>query len=453
MQPSLSTLIAHAVEHSYDGLMIADGSGYVIYFNEAYKRLTDLAGGTMKPGVNMQALVDKNIIDGSTCMQAICTKRVSVDVHSTKNGTIVADSCPIMDENGDVQYVITNVLDGSAYADLAKRIGRVEKKMNQLTSHFALAAGTQSKGIIAVSKVSRECLRTATAMATYNMPVFISGEVGTGKSMLARFIHDHSNRGDKPFIRISCGALDDAALSEEIFGTPGKPGKIAEANGGTMLVSNVDELSLAMQAKLLRMLDTNTYRDPDTGENVNVNVRVICTSSIPLRSLVNEKKFRSDLYYKLSVLNLTVLPLRERREDIYPTFLFFLEHYNKKYNTKRKISAASMQILEDYSWPGNAREIRNVVEEMVITGTGEYLTIPQKILAEVYGHAVSGSTVCFDTLSDYMDKRERDYLTKVYAEVGSTRKLAEALGVNHSTVMRKLKKYGIHLSGINGDVG
>lgn len=455
MQPTLSALITYAVEHSYDGMMLADSFGNVVYFNSSYKKLTELDESVIKPGVNMQTLVDNGIIDGSTCMDAIRTKKVSVDVHATKHGTIVANSTPIMNAQGEVEYVVTNVLDGSEYANLAKRINRVEKKMNQLASSFALAAGTPSRGIIAVSKLSRECLRSANAMATYDMPILISGEVGVGKTTLAIYIHDHSNRAEKPLIKIACGTLDDDMLSEELFGSVGdikKTGKLAAAEGGTILMNNVDELSLSMQAKLLRVVHTGMYRPVGSNEDVKTNVRFIFTSSISIRPLVDAGKFRSDLYYRISVLNLQIFPLRDRKEDIYPLCLFFLDHYNKKYNTRRKINPASMQILEDYSWPGNSREIRNTIEEMVITGTGDYLTVPKKIIAQVYGQNGDTDNSCFDTLAEHMDKRERDYLMKVYSEVGTTRKMAEVLDVNHSTIMRKLKKYGIHLSGAKNNV-
>lgn len=455
MQSTLSALISYAVEHSYDGMMLADSLGNIIYFNSSYKKLTELDETVIKPGVNMQTLVDNGIIDGSTCMEAIQTKKVSVDVHATKNGTIVVNSTPIMNEQDEVEFVVTNVLDGSEYANLAKRINRVEKKMDRLASSFALAAGTPSKGIVAVSKISRECLKSAKAMATYDMPILISGEVGVGKTALAVYIHDHSNRAEKPLIKIVCGTLDDDILSEELFGSVGqvkKEGKLAAAEGGTILIRNVDELSLAMQAKLLHVVQTGVYHPVGSNEDIKANVRFIFTSSVPIRPLVDAGKFRSDLYYRISVLNLQIFPLRDRKEDIYPLCLFFLEHYNKKYNTKRKINPASIQILEDYSWPGNSREIRNTIEEMVITGTGDYLTVPKKIISQVYGQNGDGSNGGFDTLAEYIDKRERDYLMKVYSEVGTTRKMAEVLDVNHSTIMRKLKKYNIHLSGIKNNV-
>lgn len=423
--------LVELLEYSKDGLMISDDKGKIIYLNQTYRQLTKLRR-MAKVGVYMKDLVEQEIIDGSTCLQAIETRETVVDIHPTKTSTIVVSSCPVFAPDGSIRYVVTNVHDGSDYLLLYDRIQDLSRQLVDLSQHLGENAFA-SKGIIAVSQRMRKCLETARRTASYDVPILITGESGTGKDVMANYIHANSSRSDRPFVSVNCGAIPENLLETELFGYAegtftgqvrgGKKGLLAAAEGGTLFLDEIGEMPLAMQAKL----------------------------------------FREDLYYRINVLPLTVYPLRERREDILPLALFFLDHYNKKYNLHRQITPTTLQALVEYSWPGNVRELKNAIEEMTVLSQGDYLVMsdfrhkscaaataaaqkepPEAPLPKPKKLAESTDEP-IGSLADFMDAQEREYLLQVYRQVGSTRRMAEALGVNHSTIIRKLKKYDIHL--------
>lgn len=463
--------LVELLEYSKDGLMISDDKGKIIYLNQTYRQLTKLRR-MAKVGVYMKDLVEQEIIDGSTCLQAIETRETVVDIHPTKTSTIVVSSCPVFAPDGSIRYVVTNVHDGSDYLLLYDRIQDLSRQLVDLSQHLGENAFA-SKGIIAVSQRMRKCLETARRTASYDVPILITGESGTGKDVVANYIHANSSRSDRPFVSVNCGAIPENLLETELFGYAegtftgqvrgGKKGLLDAAEGGTLFLDEIGEMPLAMQAKLLHVLESNSYRPVGSTRLQHVNIRFIYATNRDLKQMVQDKLFREDLYYRINVLPLTVYPLRERPEDILPLALFFLDHYNKKYNLHRQICPTTLQALAEYSWPGNVRELKNAIEEMTVLSQGDYLVMsdfrhksctaateaaqkepPEAPLPKPKKPAESTDEP-IGSLADFMDAQEREYLLQVYRQVGSTRRMAEALGVNHSTIIRKLKKYDIHL--------
>lgn len=208
--------LVELLEYSTDGLMISDDKGKIIYLNQTYRQLTKLRR-MAKVGVYMKDLVEQEIIDGSTCLQAIETRETVVDIHPTKTSTIVVSSCPVFAPDGSIRYVVTNVHDGSDYLLLYDRIQDLSRQLVDLSQHLGENAFA-SKGIIAVSQRMRKCLETARRTASYDVPILITGESGTGKDVVANYIHANSSRSDRPFVSVNCGAIPENLLETELFG-------------------------------------------------------------------------------------------------------------------------------------------------------------------------------------------------------------------------------------------
>lgn len=298
----------------------------------------------------------------------------------------------------------------------------------------------QSKKMVEVFKIVGKVARSRTS-------VLIQGESGTGKELVARSIHSHSDRASKPYLAINCAAVPEALLESELFGyargahstaTTDKPGLFELASGGTLLLDEVGDMSLTLQAKLLRVLeDSETRRLGDT-RTVRTDVRLIASTNKDLAKLIREEKFRSDLFYRLNVVSITLPPLRERKEDI-PGLV---EHFLRKYSAAahKTIADASPEVMgafQGYSWPGNVRELENVIERAVILNSKSRIMLedlPPAVKAPQPGGNLS------------LEEMERRHIVQVLQETrGNVKAAAGVLGIDRKTLYRKAAEYGIDI--------
>lgn len=370
-------------------------------------------------------------------------------------------------------------------------------------------------GLVGKSAKLHENAETILQVAPTNVTVLIAGESGTGKELIARGIHKHSSRRFKPFIAVNCGALAEGILESELFGhekgaftgaAARRQGVFELANGGTILLDEVGEMSLATQVKLLRVLEEREFMRVGGTENIQVDVRVIASTNRNLASAVEKGEFRRDLYYRLKVVEISVPPLRERREDI-PLFVdtFVTQFAEENSVDFPGISEEAMQLLVHYSWPGNVRELKNLIESMVVLSpkrkieaedVPQYLTgieepvrhlpvrldktpdqaereiilralfalknevsdmkeaILRKLDGQFVGEAqvvdkeetpsdISSKQVAFD-IGTPLDNVEREMILKTLQEAkGNRRKAAQMLGMSERTFYRRLQKYGL----------
>ncbi|MGL4473380.1 MAG: transcriptional regulator TyrR [Shewanella sp.] len=327
-----------------------------------------------------------------------------------------------------------------------KSLARLGKQFNALQH--------QSQGfetVLAVSDKMKLVVNQARRMAQLDAPLLITGETGTGKELMARACHDASLRRDYPFIAINCAALPDSAAEEELFGFVAngklvKRGFFEEAQGGTVFLDEIAEMSKAAQVKLLRLLQDGCFRRIGGDEEVRVDVRIICSTQKNLAELCQQGSFREDLYYRIHVLSFHMPALRERRVDVIPLTEMFLEHYSQQLSSPlRRISANCRDHLLTYAWPGNVRQLKNAVFRAVSMWDGSTeLTIEQLKLpsyAEGFGYFDNE----FDgTLDDAMRQFEANLLRRLYPAFPSTRQLAKKLGVSHTAIANKLRDYQIN---------
>lgn len=309
-----------------------------------------------------------------------------------------------------------------------------------------------TRNIIGRSSAMARLIETTARAASSDATVLITGESGTGKEMIAGVIHFNSPRKDNPFIKMNCAAISEGLLESELFGHEKgaftgalrrKEGRFKQAHLGSLFLDEVSEMSLAMQVKLLRVLQEREFTRVGGEEVISVDVRIIAATNKDLARLVKEGKFREDLYYRLNVITLLVPPLRDRREDIPLLAEHFLKRFAEK-NTRpmKGFTPQAMDRLVKYPWPGNVREIMNTIESAVVLSTSPFLTEEDlSIIREVQGDVAPTSGVVTD-LS--LDEIERATILKTLETMqGNKSEAARKLGITRATLHKKLKRYGV----------
>ena len=286
----------------------------------------------------------------------------------------------------------------------------------------------------------------------------LRGESGTGKELFAKAIQSLSSRKNSQFITINCAALPDNLIESELFGyekgsftgamNSGKEGLFKEANGGTLFLDEIGELSIALQAKLLRVLQEGVIRKIGSTKEEIVNVRIIAATNRNLEEMIKQKKFREDLYYRLNVIPIIVPPLRERLTDISSLVNLFIRKFNKKFNKDIKGAELSfMNELLQYNWPGNIRELQNVIERAMNLCDGEFIS-SQNIIRDIGGVSTEKNKIDLDAnkvlkLKEVVEICEKQAIVMALSKNKSLRKTAKELGVSHTTIINKINKYKI----------
>ena len=290
--------------------------------------------------------------------------------------------------------------------------------------------------------------------ASADAPVLIIGESGTGKELVARAIHQHSNRSSRPFVPINCGALTETLLESELFGhVKGSfTGAVADAKGvfqtahtGTVFLDEVGEMSPALQVKLLRVLQEGEVRPVGSSRPVKTDVRIVAATNVDVERAVNEGKFRQDLFYRLGVVIITLPPLRERREDIPLLIERFLKAASAKAMKQVELTPAAVVSLTGYHWPGNVRELENMIERLVVFSRGSRIDVGD-LPPTVTPRAPALEKRLFDDLPT-LEEIERRYLMHVLEQVGQNRtRAAEVMGIDRRTLDRMAERFGIPLA-------
>ena len=315
------------------------------------------------------------------------------------------------------------------------------------------------KNIIGNSKSIEKVKNMTISISKSNSTVLLRGDSGTGKELFANAIHDLSDRRDKRFVAINCAALPDSLLESELFGYEkgsftgamqnGKEGLFKEANEGTIFLDEIGELSMLLQAKLLRVLQEGKIRKIGSSKEEGVDVRVIAATHKNLEKMIKDGEFREDLYYRLNVIPIKIPSLKERLDDIPILVHFFINKLNKKLRTNIKgFKKDFLDELMNYDWPGNVRELQNAVERAMNLCNGDVLTRQDIIIDCIYKDEDIVDDLIeeeqdFKSLKEEMEKYEKEIIMKVYNDNKSYRESAKILGISHTAVMNKINKYNI----------
>lgn len=343
-------------------------------------------------------------------------------------------------KNDEIKMVIRNALD----------MHRVKSENVFLKKQ--LKKKDEFKEIIGKSEEIQGVFNLVNKVADTDSTILISGESGTGKELIAKAIHYRSGRASAPFVSINCGALPENLLESELFGhvkgsftgaIRDKEGMFKVASGGTFFLDEVGETTLAIQVKLLRVLQEREIIPVGGTAPIKVDVRLIAATNADLEKAVKEERFRADLYYRLNVIPVVIPPLRDRRDDIPLLVDHFLRIASERSGRRKTVSKEAMDLLSNYDWPGNVRELENIVERACILQEGDDFRI-EDLPDKVRHHSQERRKVVMQETQMTLDELEKEYLVSVLEETSWQKKKASAiLGINASTLYRKIQRYGL----------
>ncbi len=378
---------------------------------------------------------------------------------------------------GVIQYSLDSMYENT-YDMVLELMKESEPVLAKLDSYFASNRNKQSQGskpgrenaktatrqidgFLYMSPVTEEMVADALNIAKYDCNVIIQGETGVGKERIFDLIHQNSTRRSKPCIKINCATIQENLAESEFFGyekgsftgasASGKEGYFEMANNGTLFLDEIGSLPLSMQSKLLRVLQENTFYRVGGTAAIHVNVRVICANNIPLRKLVDDGKFREDLFYRLNICMIEIPPLRKRKEDVYCLAQNFIKRYSQKYGVEKEFSTDAYRKLQEYHWPGNVRELENTVHRLYICERGDVIEadlVDELLNENVYDESVIDIRKEFRReesldFNSIMDKQEKKLIEYALKKEGTTRKAAEFLNLPQTTLARKKIKHNL----------
>lgn len=383
-------LLETILDNLTDGVYVLDDRGNYIFVNSAYIQMLNMPKSVLLQ-YNVHDFLSTGQIDFCISDLVYREKRQIVmfqDVMDTQNygrNTFrqMVISTPIFDETGRVRNILAVVRPLDMMNSLYQQASQ-----SATVSAFTGVGSTPpvtGKALIAESPAMQGILTTVTTVAAVDSAVLITGESGTGKEVIAQFIHDASPRKNRDLIVINCASLPENLLEAELFGYEkgaftgaapgGKMGLFEAAHGGTLFLDEINSMPLNLQGKVLRALETKTIQRVGSTKSKQVDFRLLTASNEDLTKLVEEKRFRADRYYRLAVIPIRLPPLRERREDIVPLALHFLDMYCRKYSKIKTFTQQTLHLISQYPWPGNVRELKNFVERSVVMSLGQQIEV------------------------------------------------------------------------------
>ena len=446
----------------YDGIHIVDADGVVVYLNDAFTRVTGFTQEII--GKHIDELISIGYI-AEIAFEAIQTNNSYSIVRENANNkmTIATTATPIFEENRTLIGTLIIDRDITELINLEKNLANSKVHLKNLSEEQAKRENTylefikrnSYKGMIGTSDETLKVKKLIMRIAPHDTTVLITGETGTGKEIVANEIYMNSNRYENPFIKVNCAAIPANLIESELFGyekgaftganISGKAGLFEIANSGTILLDEIGDMPLELQSKLLRVIQQKEVTRIGGIKPIKLDVRIISSTNCNLYKLAAEGKFRMDLYYRLNLFPVTIPPLRERKEDIKILVKHFLSIFNNKYDKCIEFEDEQYDLLTNYKWPGNIRELENIVERITII-SNESNVISNDTIASILGIINLDKNIKKDIgLKEKVEELEKLELIKALERGKSTRKAAEILKINQSNVVRKAIKYGIKL--------
>ncbi|MFA6781782.1 MAG: sigma 54-interacting transcriptional regulator [Sedimentibacter sp.] len=438
-----------------DGIYITDGLGTTIFVNDAFLNLSGLTREQII-GNTVYDLRRSDILPNSCCAKVIETLGpVSTINHYYKGQRCLVSGSPIFDETGNLSKTIAVIRDVTELDVLMKTITK-EKNLFIKSDYNVKTEAARDPDEIINNVRMKNIYEKAKKISKVDSTILILGETGVGKDFIATYIHSISNRSKGKFIKINCGAVPEHLLESEFFGYEegaftgavkgGKKGLFEEANNGILYLDEIGDMPYTLQVKLLSAINDKMFYRIGGINPIEFNARIIAATNHDLKQLVEEKKFRADLYYRLNVVTFVIPPLRNRKEDIIPLSTQFLEYYNNKYGKNCYITSSCLQSFLIYEWPGNIRELKNIIERLVLMADGaeigtelfkDNLILPDNTdLTELF---ITGTK----TLKEKTEEYEKEIIESTLAVSKNMKEAAMRLGIDISTLVRKKQKYNL----------
>lgn len=496
--------VFHIADEVGDGLYVIDAEGIVMAVNAYYTEITGFQAEEVL-GRSMRDVWNENIFDLSRSflvvedtsvndVEDILNKtegrqylasdakpvslmametRKKVSVIANLQGTerlVLIVAIPFFNEDLSLSRVYTLIRDLTQMQSLRQQLVSAEEERNKYLNEVKYLRESLGKSEFVGNSYKTERLKAMIAsVAPTDATVLITGETGVGKEVVAREIYEKSGRRKGPYIKVNCAAIPDSLLEAELFGyvkgaftgsgPKDKPGLFEMADQGTILLDEIGEMPLMLQSKLLRVLQEREVKRLGASTYKKLDVRVIAATNQNLKAQVKAGRFREDLYYRLNVIPIEIPPLRERPEDIQALALYFKNRFNERYKKQKQFEKDALKLMGSYTWPGNIRELENVIERLIIVGDQNEIRLGD--LENILGFSLPsekepltdegaspGETIEVSLtsghLKDAVKVLETQMLLKALKEQGSSYKAAKVLGLNQSTVVRKAQSLGIH---------
>lgn len=437
-----------------DDMMLSDADGIILRVSENYERnfgfthdsivgksAFDLeANGTFRPCITAEVIRQKKKI---TATQTIN--------HTHKN--VMTVGIPLFDQNGVLKYAVCfNTVSMEQINTIQQNYRHLQDSLQQYTQEIAeLRLRATATDLVVKSPAMQRLWTLILNTANTKANILITGETGVGKSAVAKAIHAISNRANGPFIEVNCAVLHENLIESELFGyekgaftgaaSAGKIGKIELANHGTLFLDEIGELPPHIQSKLLQLIQEKTIERVSGTKRIELDFRLLVATNRNLEEEVQRGLFRSDLFYRLNVIRVHIPPLRQRPEDILPMAHQFLERFCKEYGKQLALSPRIVAFLEQYPWPGNVRQLENLMERLVITAQNPILDITALPLEYNSGGSTPDLPSQEGTLAERMDAFEGQIIRDSYRRCGTTVAVAKELGISQATAVRKIAKY------------
>lgn len=445
------------IDNARFAVNFVDKNGIIVYANQEATE-----SGIIPPefvGRSLYDLKKFGIILNPAAIKVIESRKVNIgEVTQYSGRTFMSITIPVISRNTQLEGVVALTCDiADVYNFIIASSSRTHHLKPPQSSTSELFP--DSNIVIAESPEMLRLLKLADKIAPTDAPVLILGESGTGKEVLAKLMHSKSGRSSKRLLALNCGAIPPALMESELFGYEkgaftgawrSTPGLFEEADGGTLFLDEIGDLDLQLQVKLLRVLQEGKFRRVGGRKDIDCHVRIIAATNKNLPLLVRQGLFRSDLFYRLDVFALSIPPLRHRRQDLMKFIPFFLEKYNKAYGFARYLTSDAWARLLSHDWPGNVRELSNVLERLVVLTDRNAITsedLDNYLQRDSQKHDLSTSPPIEEvremTLPEAIEILERKMIADAREKYGTCRAMAHHLGIDFSTVARKMRRYGI----------
>ncbi|ARK32253.1 sigma-54 interaction domain-containing protein [Halalkalibacter krulwichiae] len=441
VEMTLQTLLK-ILDHSSDEIFVLDSEKRIIYVNQTCERHYGLKPKDVIGKYNAE-LFEKGYWKPSIVPEVYSRKKPCyMNMQTYIGAELLTSAIPILNDKEEIEFVVITSTETQPYKMVKTNEGKSESKTTQ--------DEIKERGFVTNSGKVNRILTFCEKVAPTDSTILIQGESGTGKGMLAHIIHQSSNRRKGPFLTINCAAIPEELLESELFGyskgaftgasKTGKTGLIEAANGGTIFLDEIGEMPLSLQAKILQVIQEKQFIPVGGNTMKKVDIRIVAATNQNLLEMVTNKKFREDLFYRLNVIDVHLPPLRERTEDIIPLTYTFLNKFNKKYHENKVISQECLNILIHYSWPGNVRQLENLIERLVIISES---VIQVNDLPKLITDSVEELTELAlpTSLDKAIDETQRFLIRRSYQTYKTSRKVAKDLDISQTKASKLIREY------------
>lgn len=439
---------------THSAITITNGEGIFTRLSKSCERIFGVPESELI-GKNAFLLEEQGFFSTSvTCEVIRKQRRVTIIQKTAANKTVLVTGTPFFNKDKIIEKIINISKDITETNKLASDLKRLQAEHEWLKQELMKRTRMEHGKVASESPLMKDIIELVHHIANMDATVLLLGETGVGKGYMADMIHSASNRKDRPFISINCGAIPENLLESELFGyekgaftgalKEGKKGLFETAGSGTIFLDEIGDMPVNLQVKLLHVLDDRTVRRIGGSAPFKVDCRIIAATNKDIKELVRAGQFREDLFYRLNVVPITIPALRERKEDLLFLANMFLESMNDKYKMKKTFSEEAIRALYDYNYPGNIRELQNMIERLVINTLGDMIEAEKirEMTASSHQNIQSEKII---PLKEAVEQLERNMLLSAFQKYKTTRRVANALKIDQSTVVKKAKKLGVHV--------